>query len=309
LQALLQCHDPLLVLEVIGITPNRNSALFITGAPRSGTSWIGECFSKAHGVRYVYEPFNPRWNSGLKGEISHFEYYPEGLGAAMAVKKKVDRAFLGRQSREQILRAWYRGYLWPSIRPSRHIVVKDPTAALMAEWVSQQYTANVLVILRHPCAVVSSMVGLGWRLSNQRFFAQRRLMSEYLSPYEQILSRSDSDRYAQAAATWCVIQIVLLEQLGRHSDWLLCKYEDLCADDGVELVALAEKCGLKLDLGTIQAESRRVFGDENDPGSTRKVSRDMPTIWKSRLTAAQIDTVMRVVCDFGLDYLYPEMAP
>lgn len=260
----------------------------------------------ASGARYVYEPLNPKWNPALEDEIRHFEYLTSGVDASDALKGRIDRAFSGRQTRQQLLRAAYRHYFWSSIRPFDRVVVKDPTAVLMADWIAARYSAKVLVVIRHPCAFVSSIMALGWRLSNFRFLDQPQLMSDYLQPFEAMIRRAEADPWTRAAAVWSMINLVLLGQLEHHPDWVLCKYEELCVDSASQFAALGNKLGLDIPskrYSGSEQPNREVAGGS---GSTNMISSDMPYIWKERLSGAQVDAVLGVVSEFGLSYLYPD---
>src|SRR5215831_9468235 len=39
--------------------------ILVTGAHRSGTTWVGRMLALAPGVGYIHEPFNPRTPAGL----------------------------------------------------------------------------------------------------------------------------------------------------------------------------------------------------------------------------------------------------
>jgi hypothetical protein len=39
--------------------------ILVTGAHRSGTTWVGKMLALAPGVAYIHEPFNPRTPPGL----------------------------------------------------------------------------------------------------------------------------------------------------------------------------------------------------------------------------------------------------
>ena len=38
--------------------------ILVTGAHRSGTTWVGKMLALAPGVAYLHEPFNPRFSAG-----------------------------------------------------------------------------------------------------------------------------------------------------------------------------------------------------------------------------------------------------
>jgi hypothetical protein len=46
------------------VTTSAKRPILVTGAPRSGTTWVGKMLALAPGVGYVHEPFNPRFSAG-----------------------------------------------------------------------------------------------------------------------------------------------------------------------------------------------------------------------------------------------------
>ena len=54
----------------------RSRPILVTGAPRSGTTWVGRMLTLAPGVGYIHEPFNPTTDAGISGRpvARFFEY-------------------------------------------------------------------------------------------------------------------------------------------------------------------------------------------------------------------------------------------
>ena len=122
--------------------------VFITGAPRCGSSWVGEVLGNCGDIRYVYEPFNHKWVSALRGNLTHFTYLN---GAASPFIAGIgENAFQGRQGWKQLGRAVYRGYLSAATRTASNVIVKDPTASMMSAWIAEQFNARILIVMRHP---------------------------------------------------------------------------------------------------------------------------------------------------------------
>ncbi|HUH21151.1 MAG TPA: hypothetical protein VLZ09_04715, partial [Gaiellaceae bacterium] len=46
------------------MTASAKRPILVTGAHRSGTTWVGKMLALAPGVGYVHEPFNPRFSAG-----------------------------------------------------------------------------------------------------------------------------------------------------------------------------------------------------------------------------------------------------
>lgn len=276
------------------------AAVFLTGLPRCGTSWIGETLADRPGVRYLYEPLNHAWVKPLKGELAHFTYLAAGQRCAPRIANAADRAFAGRQGPRQLARAARRGYLRSATRRGGAVLIKDPSACLMTEWIAERYQSQVLVVLRHPCGFASSMSSLGWKLSLARLLDQETLMRDHLARYEQDLRMASADPWHGRGAFWAAVYTVLGNQLQAHPDWLSCRFEVLCADPEGQFGSLAGKLGLP--PGGRELRPARPDSYRAGPASTRRDSRSVAEAWKQKLSAGQIDAVLGVVRDFGLQY-------
>src|SRR4051812_43582942 len=121
--------------------------IFVTGVPRSGTSWIGDILSTARGVRLNHEGLNPTSNR----LVERHHLYRAADDADERLATAADGIFRGRIRFDQFLRGVRWGYWWRTIRPADRVLLKDPTATLLAEWIDRRYEPKVLVIIRHPC--------------------------------------------------------------------------------------------------------------------------------------------------------------
>lgn len=291
----------LLQSEIAHSSSEENRPVFITGVPRSGTSWVGQALGNCTGVRYVYEPLNLDWVPTLRGEVSHFKYLNTMSKASPKIQRVADDAFRGLQSRRQLLRAAYRGYWRAATRSAHRVVVKDPTAPLMAAWVAKQFNAKILVVLRHPCGFASSLEKLDWQVRIDYLLRQKTLMSNHLGRYEDILRVAMKDKWLGRGAFWGAIHKVLCLQSVAKSDWYFWKYEDLCRHPLKQFSELTGK--LKLPETSFDLNESRI-GNTNkgqDSGSTERNSILMPGVWRQRMSRGEIDAVMGAVDEFGLD--------
>ncbi|MEH6571147.1 MAG: sulfotransferase [Halioglobus sp.] len=285
--------------------PNVESPpIFITGAPRSGTSWLGEMLATCSGSRYVYEPFNPQWNPSLQGVLGHFRYARKNDYLPAPVEDAARKAFIGKQSSKQRLRSVYRGYWRTQLGTKDRIIVKDPTAVLMSDWVAHKFNAKILTIIRHPCGFASSIESLDWKLNVDHLRVQDELMSDYLAPFEDLLIGARADPWLTIGAYWAAIHSVLFQQIENHKEWISCSYEDLCNDPVGQFSRLAGQLNLSVPdkRWDILRESSTAAGDNGRSGSaaTRRDSGRMPEIWRERLSEHQIDAIEGIVRDFGL---------
>ena len=213
-----------------------------------------------------------------------------------------DGAFHGRQSWKQITRAAYRGYLAAACNNTGRVVIKDPTASLMTDWIANRFQAQILIVIRHPCGFASSLEVLGWNVGVNSLLRQQSLVQDHLEGFSDVLNRARNDKWLTRGAIWGAIHSVFARQLASNPSWRLLRYEDLCADPAGQFETLAEELGLELNLSTRQKIEALSATDSTDSGSTRRNSRLMPDIWRQRMSPGEIDAVMGIVGEFGLDY-------
>jgi len=254
------------------------------------------------GSRYVYEPFNPQWNPSLQDALAHFCYAKANSELPVGVEKTMLSAFQGKQTPKQLTRAIYRGYWRTALGAKSRIIVKDPTAVLMSEWLQCKTNAQVLVVVRHPCGFASSIESLDWKLNIDHLRVQEQLMSDFLSPFEDLLTHVRGDPWLTIGAYWAAIHTVIFQQAQKRQDWILCNYEDLCLNPVNQFTRLAAQLSLEVPatrwrpLKDSTAEGRRT----PSPSSTRRDSVGMPEIWKQRLSEHKIDAIQGIVREFGL---------
>jgi hypothetical protein len=119
---------------------------------RSGSTWVAQMLSSAPGTRLIYEPANLPGRL-FTGQASARAPLPVGPGPELAA---VERAVRGR----------VRG-AWVDQLATSHVVhrrvVKDVRAlGLLSLMAPRHPTMPIVVLIRHPLAVATSTVALGW---------------------------------------------------------------------------------------------------------------------------------------------------
>jgi hypothetical protein len=107
------------------------------------------------------------------------------------------------------------------------MVVKDPIGCLLTEYLYQHYGVQPVLIIRHPIAVVASVLRLKWDMSLDPIRQQSELVEDYFSYEHQFLAPERTDSVEQAATLWRALNKVLLRQAGRHPSWQLVVHEKL----------------------------------------------------------------------------------
>lgn len=241
--------------------------ILVTGAHRSGTTWAGKMLAEAPGVQYIHEPFNPLAPPGVSSaRFEHYyvyvdrhneaRYYPSiartlafryGWFAQARQTRDLGDARGALRTGVQFARA-----RWKHARP----LMKDPIALLASEWLAERFRMDVVLMIRHPAAFVSSAKRLDWRHSFAEFLADERLMSDHLGRFEAELEcevHRPGDAIGEAILAWRVLYSVVATFRERHPDWIFVRHEDLSREPMSMFKALYERLDLDWTSNAQQA--------------------------------------------------------
>jgi len=278
--------------------------ILVTGMYRSGTTWVGAMLAPA-GLWSLHEPFNP--NQGLwDAELA----YARSDRPRPRIDALVGDLLRGRHRR--VLRLPSAGRWFTPLRvlphAPRRVLVKDPSAALLTEYLVRRHGARALVVWRHPAAVVSSFLRLGWPTHRlvARLLADAELMEDWLGPHaatlETALARADARTgavlYGAVAAT-----LLGFQRRNPHSISRLA-FEDLCADPGTAFRALFAALDLPYDASVAREHARLTSGARGAerPHGVVRASATLPDRWRAELPPADRDAVREVWEGFGLPH-------
>jgi Sulfotransferase family len=269
---------------------DHRSSVFLAGSGRSGTTWLSEIINHRRKYRYVFEPFNPR----EVGPFGHFrtkqylrpddqrEGYldPARLALTGALRDPWTDRFNGRIV-------------------ARRRLIKDIRANLVLGWIRANFPGMpIILLLRHPCAVVVSRLALGWRDNLSETMEQRELVEDFLLPMEAEIraARGDFERHL---FLWCIDNYVPMKQLGPQ-DLHLTFYEDLLVRPQAELQSLFTFLGEDFD-DRLYRRMRRL-----SPLGRKNTCRPSLEGWRTRVSDHQLQRTMEILRLFGLDHLYGE---
>ncbi len=278
------------------INPNPDicRSILVAGTARSGTTWLGDLIVSQIPSRILFEPFNPN----LVADYRRFHYFqymrpgtenPEFYSFAHRVfTGRIRNRWIDRQNERLI---------------SKFRLVKEIRANLALKWLHDNFPeVPMLLIIRHPCAVVLSRMELGWATDRdiEPFLSQPHLMDDHLDPYFDLICNAESVE-EKHAVIWSISNLVPLEQF--HSNELkVVYYENLCTQPEMELSGIFEAIGYP--------SSRLLVTQSNQPSQTTRhasavvTGTDKIEDWKQKLSRSQIDNILRIVRAFGLDHLY-----
>lgn len=250
----------------------------IHGVPRSGTSWLGEIFNSAPGVRYKYQP----------------------------LYRKPLRGMIGPQSRREDLEHYFRllyGYANDFIDRRQDVAMgiaphferKDPAPAfLVSKHVRHHYLVPRLLallpemrmvgIVRHPCAVLHSWRRTPWPtydpawdfLAEWRFAPRKnRYRPEWYYGFH---------RWQEVAAMFLDMQRTYPRR------FRLLRYEELVADTGTVVTDLFAWCNLPLTEQTERFLQRSRAATVDDAYSVFRRTPDIHA-WRGELDPSVVRAV------------------
>jgi len=277
----------------------RANPILITGAHRSGTTWVGKIISSSPGIQYVHEPFNIDYNNCGISPFYWFQYVTRGNEDPFYdyIKKRLTAEIT--PPAEKRVEPWSR-WLASAAQPAR-VLMKDPIAVFSCEWLAARFGMDVAVIIRHPAAFVDCIQRRNWTHDFSHFLKQPLLMEEHLSPFKEEIVRLAEKRhdiFDQAILLWKLIYHVVGKFRLRHADWLFIKHEDLSLDPESGFREIFRHLNIKFNKA-----ARKIIGEHSSSsnpidGDIHLIKRNSKAIvkkWKNEFTSQQIKKIRESV--------------
>lgn len=310
--------------------------ILVTGAPRSGTTFVGKMLAAPANVGYLKEPFNANFGAeGLSGQF----IYLNGVDNRPADRELVDNFLRGKSQFKRLPtnqndstmvrlgRKAFRSGSHFSFEAARWLpwintyLFKDPMACLMAQYLHRQYDFQVVILIRHPAAMVGSFKRLGMYHSLEQLIAQDRLMEEHLKglipPDWQRLSSVE-----QIALLWRCLNQVLHQFSQANPRMIVMRHEDISASPELSFRSLYDQLGLHYSYGvgrTIRnhtAARNPVDPTNNRMHQLKRDSRSNIYRWRKVLTLDELRAIKAITGDMADRYydeatwgLEPELEP
>ena len=270
--------------------------LFITGHGRSGTTWIGNVLRMASGVLYVNEPCNPERAKG--GNYSDWFKYLQPGEDDIFFQKCLDSAFKGLVTCRtnwlihKPFRRLFRGY---------RLVIKEVASYMSVEWVYERYKPDVLVLVRHPCAVALSEKKKGTSVERPMLEIMRQpaLLENHLEPYLGVMKKAKRS-YEIYGAIWGARNRVLADLIPNYPQWKILFYEDVCKNPLGSFRHLYDHYNLDWSRRVEKFVKRTTVKEKSGTYSISKVSEKQIDKWKHEMTRDEIEQVRKFVEPFNL---------
>jgi hypothetical protein len=283
--------------------------IVIAGSPRSGTTWLIELLHLLPGYKALNEPLLRKHTRDAHGFYTRTYIAPDQ--PAPQQHDFLHRALSGQlePSAQWLFDARTHVGRLVEHQARRKVVVKFCRINRMLDWFGRQFDVRgIVLIVRHPCAVVNSMLQKkAWdgNFVSRKDDPNSSLWIEHLPESVQEVFAPVLDRittHTEAlAAMWSLDQYIPLVH-DTTKPWLLIPYERLVIQGFEELNRLSNALGVgvteKMEK-QFREPSASVNGHLHDPSAQLRK-------WKDQLTSRQVDDILRVVDDVGLSSIYTE---
>ncbi len=289
---------------------NSENTLCLFASPRGGSTWLAELLHNIPYSALAQEPLHqgsiitdgsqPKTPKKGLEEIRglgfwHYQPIPEDAKWDEAM------AFFTKLFNRELLpfSLWFDNDL-TKIPSAELFIYKFCYANLMLPWLVRNFDIKSILLVRHPCAVVSSQLGFElWQELPQHtsFVIPDCPYNEYFKQYEDVLNTVSTPE-ENLAATWSlnVANTVLHED--NDVNWRTISYEHLYKEPLEGLQRIFDYLGRPLP--------RSVMGAVEEPSRNASVSlEDQLDKWKNVLTTRQVNNVLGIVRSFGIN-IYDE---
>jgi hypothetical protein len=300
--------------------------ILVSGAHRSGTTWVGKMLSASGEAAYISEPLNILHRPGIFKPATHYWYtyicsdnehiflpgFLQTLNFRYHLWDEIQalRSFkdLGRMGRD--LTVFLRGRV-QNLRP----LLKDPFAVFSTPWFLSRLHCQVVITVRHPAAFVSSLKRLEWPFQLQHLLDQPLLMRDWLEPLRpqiESLLRESNGMIRQNSLLWLLIYSTVDRIKALYPEVLVVRHEDLSTHPVEGYQRLFAELELTFTsraqqeiLASSSAENPKEL-KKNTVHSVRLNSQASLENWKRRLSPDEIGQIRRITEETAARY-YPEL--
>ena len=264
--------------------------VMVVSSKRTGSTWVQELISGGSGVCPIFEP--------LQGDAT-VKRLSRGREALITPDEQVPdlEAFLDRSMRGAHVTKWSLQLASPRrLLEADRFVVKHVQLSMAAGWLGRVFPASPMVLLvRHPCAVVQSMLTVRWSGSSSDEIFSRRPPASNRAALELLDGRRT--RAEAFAALWASELIAMLADTDPSRASLLA-YETVADDPAGALGPVMEQVGLPRPPDLVARSAKPSASTHK--ASVVRASGDPVTGWIDRLDPTDRSAVLAVVRDAGI---------
>jgi hypothetical protein len=289
--------------------------ILVTGAHRSGTTWVGRMLAANPQTAYISEPLNVLHRRGVyRADIQHwYQYITEEnedkflpafhellnfryhlFAEIGSIRSQKDFLRMGRD-----LSIFMKGKLL-----GQHALLKDPFAVFSVPWFAKKMNCQIVITTRHPAGFASSLKRLNWPFNFHDLLDQPMLMRDHLEQDRvDMESIPADDVIGQSALLWRMIYRAVHSTRSLIPEIKIARHEDLSLDPVGEYKSLYESLGLIFDEKVRDTILNSSSSENPTELSKKKVhsvkldSRANMDNWKKRLSPDEITRIRKMTED------------
>lgn len=285
-----------------------NRPILVTGAHRSGTTWVGKMLAAGGKLTYISEPLNLLHRRGvMRAQTKHWytyictdneSHYLRALRETIALRYHTRREIASLRSPKDLLRMLRDASAFAYGRLARRRpLLKDPFAVFSASWFASRLDCRVVIVVRHPAAFVSSLKRFDWLFNFRDIISQPLLMRDWLEPFRSQMDAADKNSFDlvnRASLLWSIIYQVVDQYRQSHPVFTILRHEDLSLQPLESFEELYKNLGLPFNPRA-RKRIRRATSQRNPSEisaqskySVNLDSRANIKNWQARLTPEEI---------------------
>jgi len=281
-----------------GFDPSKT--LIVCGGMRSGSTWLAEIISNLPGYSQIFEPLNVKYIKETKESGFKVNMY---LDASDEWDKGIplfDKILKGK-----LINTWTTSQIKVSdVLKTKNIVVKMVRANMLLGWFLHHFKVRPpVLIIRHPCAIVSSVMSKKW-IPNKKLLLSNDYFKKHPEMHEKCKHLSEPEELA--TLRWC-LQYHTPLSLNKPYPFILVCYEQLVRDGAKELKRLFDLWGLGITDDIIASALKPSHTVTSN--SAVATGKDPLMGWKKKLTQQQISNILDVVKLFSMDFYTEDVEP
>jgi hypothetical protein len=294
--------------------------ILVTGAHRSGTTWVGRMLASDSRTAYISEPLNvlhrrgvycadvERWYTYITEENGN-KYLP-AFHDLLNFRYHLFLELGSLRSRKDFLRLGrdLATFVNGKLRKQR-VLLKDPFAVFSAPWFAQKLNCKVVITLRHPAGFASSLKRLNWPFDFRDLLEQPMLMRDHLEKDRADMEKMQADDIVgQSALLWRIIYRSVHTTLSLFPNFKIVRHEDLSLDPVTGYKSLYESLGLTFNQKVRDTIINSSSSENPTELSKKKIysvkldSRANMDNWKKRLASDEITRIRKMT--EGISHLF-----
>jgi hypothetical protein len=275
---------------------------------------------------YISEPLNVLHRRGvLDLEVKHWYQYVQNVKQAefalafrrmLKLRYKLGKEMLSLRSDRDLLRMMRDAFVFLRGRIARQRpLLKDPFALFSVPWFLDELGCEVVIVVRHPAAAVSSLKRLGWKFDFKDLLAQDKLMEDWLTPFRNEIEASineESSLVEQGALLWRMLYHTAHQLKERYPAVRLVRHEDLSRQPLLEFEQLYLDLELPFSKHARRGIERATQATNPEEVSLRSIyATKLDSLanlfnWKKRLTDEEILRIREITGDVAELYYAEE---